>query len=535
MPLSKLKHIRINFSLFDEKNKPKAKLPIFIQYYEVTSNAWISIYVADIVKGVLSIEETTKSRAKALLSFFKILKNNQIPELRIVAQKDLYKLEQFQVLTSLYAFHFDEEQSVLHFDFGTAYLLPEAILKEQPGFTDFIVVTSPYSFAYDNQLLDKALQQCITKTKTLEGQLAKSKTQLTAKQKQYTEVSNMLKTTTKTHTDLSQAHTALEANYDLLKNDANACQEEKEALQAALDEAQQALEVLHQENSKLHTQNESLTTSLNEAKQDIERLASFEDKYLALQQEFDVLNGNYTESLQALEHCAKGYTALQDTNAQLKKEHQSCLEQLEICSAEKAQSDKERLEAYATLDALNTKYKTTVEQLGLKNTENEQLQLKIDELSKDVAFDLRPMPVSGVYTNIVNEIQLADNLNTSDYKLSNIQLKIKSLVNRDQEGVNLQFLNHETAKEINGNSISEVVLDIESAPRPVTTPGTLPNLLGFTETAVRRILNNLGLRLNPVYQKQSTVPSGESFKQSPALNSTIQNNQLITVIFSKNE
>lgn len=535
MPLSKLKHIRIDFSLYDEKNKPKAKLPIFIQYYEVTTNAWISIYVADIVKGVLSIEETTKSRAKALLSFFKILKNNQIPELRIVAQKTLYKLDQFQVLTSLYAFHFDEEQSVLHFDFGTAYLLPEAILKEQQGFTDFIVVTSPYSFAYENQLLDKSLQQCLTKTKTLEASLAKTKTELTAKQKQYTEVANTLKTATKTHTDLSQAHTDLEANFKSLATDAKDCQEEKEALQAALNETQQALEALHEKNNKLQTQNESLTTSLNEAKQDIERLTPFEGLYEASQKEYAALNGNYTESIQALEHCAKGYTALQEGYAQLQKEQQDCLEQLETCSAEKAQSDKERLEAKAALDALNTKYNTAVEHLGNKTEEVAQLQLKIDELSKEVAFDLRPMPVSGVYTNIVNEIQLADNLNNSDYKLSNIQLKIKSLVNRDQDGVNLQFLNHETAKEINGNSISEVVLDIESAPRAVSEPGKLPNLIGFTETAVRRILSNQGLRLNPVYQKQSTVPSGESFKQSPAVNSTIQNNQLITVIFSKNE
>ena len=73
MPLSKLKNIRIDFSLFDENSKPKAKLPIFIQYYEVAKNEWISIYVATIEKGVLSIEETTKSRAKALMSFFKIL------------------------------------------------------------------------------------------------------------------------------------------------------------------------------------------------------------------------------------------------------------------------------------------------------------------------------------------------------------------------------------------------------------------------------------------------------------------------------
>jgi hypothetical protein len=173
--------------------------------------------------------------------------------------------------------------------------------------------------------------------------------------------------------------------------------------------------------------------------------------------------------------------------------------------------------------------------ISKKEDKINELNSKIDALSKDVDFDMRPIPVSGVYTNIVDEIQIAETLNNSNFKLTNIQLKIKTLVNRDKQGINLQFLNHKTAKDVNGNAISEVVMDIESNPREVFKPGNLPNLVGFTETAVRRVLNNLDLRLNPVYQQNANVPFGESFKQSPALNSDIQNDQLITVIFSKNE
>jgi beta-lactam-binding protein with PASTA domain len=68
-----------------------------------------------------------------------------------------------------------------------------------------------------------------------------------------------------------------------------------------------------------------------------------------------------------------------------------------------------------------------------------------------------------------------------------------------------------------------------------TAIGKMPDVIGLTETAVRRILKSIDLRLNPVYQSNPNVVNGDSFKQSPTPGTDIQANQLITVIFSKHE
>jgi predicted nuclease with TOPRIM domain len=542
MPLSQLKNIKVTFSLYGENSRRKAKLPIYIQYYEVSKNEWVSIYVATIEKGILSIEETTKSRAKALMAFFKIIKDNQIPELRIIAQKNLYSLEKKEVLTAMYAFYFEEENSLLHFDFGTAYLLNEELLKNEKGFRDFIVVTSPYSFANQKQnekeiqRLESSLKTCLANQDKLKEDLGESQIQLKGKEEQYNDLLNKFEEVKKQNESVLKEYSILQENFESLQKEVNDCETAKEKIQSDLTKEQKENEKLNNKIAELNKKIKSTDNNLKEAKKEIKRLTPFENKYLDLKKDFDVLNETYKSNIKELEDCSKLNKELKDNYDSLLIEKQDYQEKLEICNSEKKQCEEERIKLNEKIEILEGNLSKIEKDLSLKEDKIIELTSKIDELTKDIEFDMRPMPVSGVYTNIVNEIQLAETLNKSNFKLANIQLKLKTLVNRDKEGVNLQFLNHETAKDVNGNSISEVVMDIESSPNRVTELAKLPNLIGFTETAVRRILSNLGLRLNPVYQKtEINIPSGESFKQSPVLNSDIDNNQLITVIFSKNE
>lgn len=542
MPLSQLKNIKVTFSLYGENSRPKAKLPIYIQYYEVSKNEWVSIYVATIEKGNLSIEETTKSRAKALMAFFKIIKDNQIPELRIIAQKNLYSLEKKEVLTSMYAFYFEEENSLLHFDFGTAYLLNEELLKNEKGFRDFIVVTSPYSFANQKQnekeiqRLESSLKTCLANQDKLKEDLGESQIQLKGKEEQYNDLSNKFEEVKKQNEIVLKEYSILQENFESLQKEVNDCEIAKEKIQSDLTKEQKENEKLNNKITELNKKIKSTNNDLKEAKKEIKRLIPFENKYLDLKKDFDVLNETYKSKIKELEDCSKLNKELKDNYDSLLIEKQDYQEKLEICNSEKKQCEEERIKSNEKIKILEENLSKIEDDLSIKEDKIIELTSTIDELSKEIEFDMRPMPVSGVYTNIINEIQLAETLNKSNFKLANIQLKLKTLVNRDKEGVNLQFLNHETAKDVNGNSISEVVMDIESSPNRVTELAKLPNLIGFTETAVRRILSNLGLRLNPVYQKtESNIPSGESFKQSPTLESDIENNQLITVIFSKNE
>lgn len=147
-----------------------------------------------------------------------------------------------------------------------------------------------------------------------------------------------------------------------------------------------------------------------------------------------------------------------------------------------------------------------------------------------------PVPINELYTDIVSEIENADKLSRSSaFKLSNISLKLKAVIHRDGEAMSASLLDLTNSENINGNAISELVFDIAPVQTGEKTAESMPNLIGLTETAVRRILKKQDLRLNPVYENNSNIVNGDSFKQSPAEGALIQPNQLITVIFSKHE
>lgn len=153
------------------------------------------------------------------------------------------------------------------------------------------------------------------------------------------------------------------------------------------------------------------------------------------------------------------------------------------------------------------------------------------------AADKTPLPINELYSNIVSEIETASYASgSSPFKLANISLKLKAMLQRDGETVSATLLDPESSENVNGNAISELVFDITSNQQEgseIIIP--MPDLKGLTETAVRRILKSLDLRLNPVYQNKPEVMNGDSFKQSPAIGEKLKPNQLVTVIFSKHE
>ena len=147
-----------------------------------------------------------------------------------------------------------------------------------------------------------------------------------------------------------------------------------------------------------------------------------------------------------------------------------------------------------------------------------------------------PVPIQDLYTNLVSEIASANDSNAdSPYKLSNISVKLKALIHGEGESLSASLLNLENSENVNGDAISELVFDITPVNNRAEGGIAIPNLIGLTETAVRRILRSIGLQLNPVYQKKEGVVNGDSFKQYPAQGVSIQPKQLVTVIFSKYE
>lgn len=150
--------------------------------------------------------------------------------------------------------------------------------------------------------------------------------------------------------------------------------------------------------------------------------------------------------------------------------------------------------------------------------------------------EIPPMPIQDLYTNIVSEIAAASETSVSSpFKLSNLSLKLKALIHEDGGSMSASLLNLENSEHVNGDAISELVFDITPVHNRATSGISTPNLIGLTETAVRKVLKQLGLKLNPVYQKRDSVVNGDSFKQFPTQGTTAQPNQLVTVIFSKHE
>jgi hypothetical protein len=147
-----------------------------------------------------------------------------------------------------------------------------------------------------------------------------------------------------------------------------------------------------------------------------------------------------------------------------------------------------------------------------------------------------PIPIQDLYNNLVSEIAAASETSSnSPYKLSNISLKLKALIHGDGESLSASLLDLQNSENVNGDAISELVFDITPVHNRENNGGLMPNCIGLTETAVRKVLKKAGLRLNPVYQIKENTVNGDSFKQSPLPGTGVQTNQLVTVIFSKHE
>ncbi len=252
------------------------------------------------------------------------------------------------------------------------------------------------------------------------------------------------------------------------------------------------------------------------------------------------------------------------SQADLKKQIESLRKELQACQENRAQllaDNKAQAEQIATMkievesqattiNALNTQLITALSKLEQKTLEVTQLntiklqlektvlelQKKIEELNREISIDEQPIPVNTLYTNLVRELELSTEQNRgANFKLANISLKLKTLLSSDENGINAQLFGLSQMDQINGAAVSEIVFDIAPSTTPAPQSGTMPNLLGLTETATRKILDSLGLRLNPVFQNNPRVVNGDSFKQSPEAGKNYNTNDFVTVIFSKHE
>lgn len=167
--------------------------------------------------------------------------------------------------------------------------------------------------------------------------------------------------------------------------------------------------------------------------------------------------------------------------------------------------------------------------------ERDSLLGRIKEIENQGTLDDRPIALSSFSSKIIDEFEKTDIANQGrNYRLANVTLNLKTLVTKDSnDQLGIQLLPWDKVKEINRDMMSEVHMEFSPGPPRTDVSLNVPDLVGLTETAARRVLDHLGLKLNPVYQENDKVQGGDSFMQAPDPGSKIMPNDYITVIFCK--
>jgi hypothetical protein len=162
------------------------------------------------------------------------------------------------------------------------------------------------------------------------------------------------------------------------------------------------------------------------------------------------------------------------------------------------------------------------------------LQDKITAMTQEVKeYVPVAQPVSSVYASILDEFKKTNELNRDGaYRLANISLNLKTFVEHDATGIRMQLVDANNVSNRPLAGLSDFKVEIGASTGSGTGTVRLPDLLGLTETAARKIIHSLGLTLKPVYQANLKVSDGQSFKQSPTAGQ-VNPGETITLVFSK--
>ncbi|WP_299216823.1 PASTA domain-containing protein [uncultured Dokdonia sp.] len=212
---------------------------------------------------------------------------------------------------------------------------------------------------------------------------------------------------------------------------------------------------------------------------------------------------------------------------------------LETTIAQQAQTINNQISEINNYQNTESQQQNSIETL---ESEKQALQNLIDQLSQEASEDVYvPKSVSAnkLYTDIIDEIQIAkENTASSGFKLSNISLNLKTVAEKDAQGLRFQVIDINNASTINGAAISDIKIDITENETAKVSELIVPKLIGLTETAARTYLEKFNLRLDPVYQLMNTTNSpiieGQAFKQLPEPGTVTTPDTTITVIFAKN-
>ncbi|WP_275315680.1 PASTA domain-containing protein [Tenacibaculum bernardetii] len=185
----------------------------------------------------------------------------------------------------------------------------------------------------------------------------------------------------------------------------------------------------------------------------------------------------------------------------------------------------------------NSEIVALAQNTSVKESEITKLQTKVTEIQSFVdAENPNKLDAKKVYSSIINDIAVADaEMDTSRFKMANISLNLKATIEKGPEGTLFGLVDFESAKDINAAAISNISIDVVPNTTSVKYQNNVPNIIGLTETAARKIITNYGLKLDVIYQPTDNPNfiEGQAIKQIPAAESELIQGQEVIVIFAK--
>jgi hypothetical protein len=151
----------------------------------------------------------------------------------------------------------------------------------------------------------------------------------------------------------------------------------------------------------------------------------------------------------------------------------------------------------------------------------------------------REAPIGDIATNIGTQVDAANRQlkeNQRPYRFGRVQLDLKGTVSSDGQKMSMaKFVDLEKLKS--GVTFPGVNLELipEKAPTTASATVKVPDVTGLTETAVRRVLQAFGLRLEKVDKSVASGSKhaiGQSIQQLPGSGSDLPRNQSVLVVFA---
>lgn len=501
------------------------------------------------------------------------MNEGSLPMFRIVKSN----LKETLIISEAPAIFFDEDNLQIAIDFQKLWLLDESLFIKK---NNSIIIASPiylYGFQKGFLILEEENRKLNTLTKQQETDLKKVNEKHDSQLKKLHEHLNEHE---ETESLLKQSlDNSLNEIADLKEQLSNAHKDDTspevklliKTLEDKTNEIESLLKKLNNQNEKLIDLQEEIEIlkSSEVTKDELTiRVKELEKLVANYEEKTAIIQYNLTEKSQEIEMLKKEISILKNDTSKTDKLKKVLLEKTNtIKGLQKTQNEliKEKqsifLEIKKTKNDLQTQQNsiddlvekvkisqqlvseknneiaTLTQNTAVKEIEISKLETKVTEIQSYVdAENPNKLDAKKVYSSIINDIAIADaEMDNSKFKMANISLNLKATVEKGPQGTLFGLVDFESAKDINAAAISDISIDIVPNTTSIKSKNTVPNIIGLTETAARKIITNYGLKLDVVYQPTDNPKfiEGQAIKQIPEVGSEIIQGQEVIVIFAK--